>query len=360
MHKIRFLHIGDIHLGREFGESSGRAFDYSLRREEIWKSFERALDFATRNYVDLVLISGDLYENSTMNLSNFDRLAYLFRKYSNMVFIISLGNHDHLSEKSDYLKSICPDNVFIFGNYLEYIELKNYVRIYGFSWDRSEYKSFKMPRLRLDQNYINLLSIHGTVASSSDYLPLNIDDLEDMGFDYIALSHIHKPGQIGKRTFYSGCLESMSFNDLGDRGGYLVDIDSSHFSYKFINFTQRQYFDLEFDLSDLESNSKLFLALDEFLQDIGSENFIRLRLIGENSDLDLMKAREILSEKFFYFELVDMTSSILDLDLLAKENEYNLLGKYLKYIRDNYGGREEKALIELALEAFPWRDKNEA
>lgn len=355
---VKILHIGDIHLGREFSIEGILGNKARLRSEEIWKTFENSLEFARDNQVDIVLIPGDLYENSHITISNLDRIVFLFEKYNNLEFIISLGNHDHISPKSQYLRSRSPENVYIFGSMMEYVEIDN-TRVYGFSWENVEYNYFKMPFIELDKNYNNILSIHGTNTSISDYLPINVNEIENIGFDYVALAHIHIPGQVGERTFYSGCLEPLSFSDIGKRGGYFVELYNGETVSRFVEFSTRQYEVLEFDLSTIKDNRELYGEIDGLLKEIDEKNFLKLKLTGKNDNLDIGQIENIFCHRFFYFEILNLTEKAIDLNLIIENNRKNLLGKYLKYVIENYSDKEQKALIDIGLEVFPWRDEFE-
>ncbi len=49
---------------------------------------------------------------------------------------------------------------------------------------------------------INILITHGSLDSGIDenreYNPLTTKELRELGFDYVALGHIHKPDYVGK------------------------------------------------------------------------------------------------------------------------------------------------------------------
>ncbi|MFB0971831.1 MAG: DNA repair exonuclease [Tissierellia bacterium] len=358
--KFKILHLGDIHLGREFSLEGVVGSAFSLRREEIWKTFEMALEFAKNSDVKIVLIPGDLYENDSMSLSNLDRLNYLFEKYGDINFVISLGNHDHISVKSEYLASNSPKNVYIFSESLEYVEIEQKVRIYGFSWSKVEYEYFEIPEVSLDDNYINILSIHGTNSPANNYLPLDIPKLESWGFDYIALGHIHKPGRIGEKTYYSGSIEPLSFSDIGERGGFLIDFTNGNHMVNFVNFASRQYRILEVDVTGIVNNIELYACVEELIKNIDEKDFLKINFFGKHNNLELEQLNNIFGQRFFYFELVDLTTSLIDVDVLLYENKNNLLGKYLTHVLENYSGKEQEKLINIGIEVFPWREEFEA
>ena len=126
----KILHISDIHLEAEFSSNNVFGFNYFKRREEIWNTFEEILKYSKNENIKIILISGDIYENHYVTVSALDRLAYLLNSYSDIKFFITLGNHDHISSKSKYLKTLLNDNIHIFENKLEFKEVDN-IRIYG-------------------------------------------------------------------------------------------------------------------------------------------------------------------------------------------------------------------------------------
>lgn len=357
--KIKILHIADVHLGRDFNFSSKKVNESQVRKEEIWDSFEKALIFAEDEGVEIVLIPGDLYDNDKMTKSNLDRLAYILAKYQKLRFYISLGNHDHLSPKSDYLKKICSKNVHIFSNTLEFREYKN-IRIYGFSWDRVEYQKNPLNLVDLDETYTNILAIHGMDVSISDYMPLDINYLEDLGFDYIALGHIHQPKKAGRLSYYPGSLEPMSFNNLGPHGGLLVELTGKEVKVDFIKMAQRSYYDLDFDVSEISANKDLFKGLMKVFVDIKRTDIIRLNLLGRKSkNLDFEELEAVLKRDYSLIYLVDKTSPKINFQRLLASNKDNIIGRYFDYVFNNFDERDQRQLVKIGLESFDLGDNYE-
>lgn len=357
--KIKILHIADVHLGRDFNFSSKKVNESQVRKEEIWDSFEKSLSFAEDEGVEIVLIPGDLYDNDKITKSNLDRLSFIFAKFSKMRFYISLGNHDHLSPKSDYLKKISSKNVHIFSDFLEYREYKN-IRIYGFSWDRVEYQKNPLRFIDLDKSYTNILSIHGTDSSLSDYLPLDIKYLEDLGFDYIALGHIHQPKKAGRLSYYPGCLEPLSFNNLGPHGGLLVEFSGKEAKVDFIKMAQRSYYDLDFDVSEISANKDLFKGLMKIFTDIKRTDIIRLNLLGRKSkNLDFEELETILKRDYSLIYIVDKTSPKINFQRLLAANKDNIIGRYFDYVFNNYDEKDQRQLVKIGLESFDLGDSYE-
>ena len=69
-----------------------------------------------------------------------------------------------------------------------------------------------------DKNKINIFLTHGDLdgAENSDirYNPISKTMLHSLGFDYVALGHIHKRIQ-DREIVYPGSLVSLGFDELG-------------------------------------------------------------------------------------------------------------------------------------------------
>ena len=357
--KIKILHLADLHLGKEFSLDSIVSKDYSIRREEIWRTFENAINYASSAGVELVLLAGDNYENETMTISNLDRMAHIIGRYPDIQFFIIFGNHDHISSKSEYLKSIVPENVKIFDAQLEYVEYKN-IRVYGYSWDRLEYYDIPFDYPLLDSSYFNILLLHATVSSSSNYLPINPRELEVHGFDYLALGHIHNPGQISESGYYAGSIEPMSFNNLDDHGGYLLEVKGSNKQVSFIKFATRNYHKPTVDLTDVMTTSMAADLVTEELSSAHGHDYIELRLVGRKSKyIDIEELGMILTNKYDNIRIINDTREDIDIDAIINENKDNIVGKYFQEIYNNYEGKELKTLQDIGIVSMVAEDKLE-
>src|SRR5699024_9332339 len=169
-----------------------------------------------------LFITGDIFEEDVFNLGDIRRLRDSFLTLNDTKIIISTGNHDTLKKSSLYELIEWPENVYIFGNKniekFEFQELNTV--IWGFSWEKNEYKSSDFLEVQdLDPNKTNILLIHGDLTNSeSNYLPLDKNKLVSIGFNYIALGHIHKPKLISEKIAYCGSPEPLDFGETGVHG----------------------------------------------------------------------------------------------------------------------------------------------
>lgn len=349
--RIKLLHMADIHLQRSFGQSSRLVVDQELRREELWLSLEGSLSYALDSGVSCVLIAGDIFENGTMTFANLERLAYIFNSFKDLDIFIVFGNHDHIGRKTNYLKTLVGPNIYIFDDKLTYIE-KGGLRIYGFSWSRLNYSTMPFSYPKLDPSYFNILLVHGTDSIRSDYLPLDINQLEDVGFDYIALGHIHKRQKTGKKAFYPGSLEPLDASELGPHGPILVEIIGRDIKVEFLDLASRTYHNLKYDLSDEWDNFGLANSIKKLISTYEESDLLSIELEGlrdQNIDIDEFASHLELSHE--NIKIIDKTSLAIDLDRIIEDNQDNIIGEYFSYVGKNYQGQKKEMLIQIGIDA---------
>ncbi|MCD8119952.1 MAG: exonuclease SbcCD subunit D [Lachnospiraceae bacterium] len=108
---MKFLHIGDLHLGRSIGE-----FDLIEDQKYI---LDQILDIARQRAVDAVLIAGDVYDKSIPSEAAVRLLDYFIRRLVGErlpAFLIS-GNHDS-DERMNFGSSLFRANgIYIAAKY---------------------------------------------------------------------------------------------------------------------------------------------------------------------------------------------------------------------------------------------------
>ncbi len=331
---VKFLHTGDIHLGLKFRNSNLSKEKAEERRNELWSTFSRILDYTKTNSIDFLFIAGDLFEEDYFSLLDLNRLNAMFESIHNTNIIISAGNHDTYGLDSLYRRIVWPENVTIFDNQLGKIEFpdKNLV-VYGYSWDfktKNDQGLLLGLKDRLDKDKRNVLIIHGDVLSSSEYLNLNMKDLEALGMDYIGLGHIHKPQFILPNIAYCGSPEPLNFGETGQRGfieGQFVDKD---LKTQFIPFSKRTYLYFDLEINENMTQKDILDEIDKLTLD-RNDDFIRIDLKGLiNSQIDLDQVKNQLGDKYYYIDLVDNTNFDYDLDGILLENENNIIYDFIK------------------------------
>lgn len=366
--KIRFLHTADLHLGASQSASPTVANE---RRQETLLTLERIFSICKKNEIPLMLISGDLLENNSIEPKFFESFLRQIMLHPEITVVFSAGNHDPLTADSPFLNYKLPENLIVLGIEDECRELKNIpVRIYGKSFG-SVYmcgkNNFSIPAI--EDEKLNIMVLHGDFAgdTSGDYNPISRQFIELSKMDYIALGHIHAfsaPEKLGKTYYaYSGTPEPHGFDEMGVKGVIVGEISKTNFRYEFIPTARRRYEAVNIDISKASNSSEAAEIIKSSLNDRFGEayenNFYKIILEGEISADTLLDTDEIgarLRENIYFLKLRDNTVPHINLQILRNEN--SLKGKFVNLMLERIENADEsekekleKALI-IGLKAF--------
>ncbi len=360
MNSVKILHCADIHIGA--AESSlGTLAD--SRRAETLITFEKIINLACENAIDILLIAGDLFNSNNIEKSFTDRVFECFSSIPNTKVVFAAGNHDPLNSESPFKKDTLPNNLFVLDtkdSYIEFSELNT--RVYG--------KSFKevymqgQPRFTLtpDDNFINLMCIHGELRSDlgSDYNSITSDFVKTSGMDYIALGHVHKRTDIGKigdtYAAYCGCPEGQGFDELGEKGVYIGEVSKGVCNMQFVPTAKRMHITENIDISDLTSSNeisdKVLQVIKEKYADNFADNLYKIILTGEINENAVISLPEIsarLNDTLYFAKLRDKTEFKIDFEALSQEN--TLKGIFVKNMlsRIESADGDQKQLLKNAL-----------
>ena len=366
MQTVKILHTADIHIGA--AESFLKA-EASKRRFETLLTFEKIIDLAIERNVDVIAISGDLFDSNKVDSRFIDAV---FEKMANCgkKIIFCGGNHDPLNADSPFLNRDLPDNLYILGKEDECITFEDIsLKCYGRSFTDVYLKGEERFSLATDKDYVNLMVQHGELKSdlSSDYNSITPTFVKNSGMDYIALGHVHKKTPIGKlqNTYfaYCGCPEGQGFDELDEKGVYIGEIGKGVCNLEFVPVSKRQHIHHITDITDLCSNEEIYRKITSELQDkYGADfrdNLYKIELTGEISpDVKLIKT-EILSRleaDLYFVKIKDNSELKIDLEALAQEP--SLKGIFVKKMLEKQAlvNENEKTIyknaLKLGLKAF--------
>ena len=113
----------------------------------------------------------------------------------------------------------------IFTSKIEKVETEE-ANIYGVGFEDFYCEKSEIENIILeDKNKINILITHGSLNASDklqlEYNPINKNKLKEVGFDYVALGHIHKLDyntEENQNIIYPGSTIAMGFDELGKHG----------------------------------------------------------------------------------------------------------------------------------------------
>ncbi len=233
------MHIGDVHLDTTFYSK-----DNEIReklRQSLRESFSAVIDDCIKEDVNALLIAGDLFDNHQLSFQTEQLLINGFTKLkeNGINVYYATGNHDPGDEKFRVNSIQWPDNVTVFSNdkvcKLEVLDKNQQMvaKIVSVGHENSKearnlLKNF--PNKEDTVPHVGLVHAMVTNATGVDkhdrYLPCTKEDLEEKGYDYWALGHIHQYQKISENNsiYYCGNLQGRHPRESGEKGGLLVTI----------------------------------------------------------------------------------------------------------------------------------------
>lgn len=353
---MKFIHIADMHFDSPFVNLSEKDIMGDLRRLEQRKVFKKIIEYIKENNIKYFFISGDLYEHKYIKQSTIDYINKLFEEIPETNIYIAPGNHDPYTKNSYYNKYNWSKNVKIFGPKVEKIETQD-ANIYGYGFDNFYCSDSGVENIEIEQTEKpNILIIHGNIDGSTiedmQYNSMSKKMLQEKGFDYVALGHIHKKDyntEENQKIVYPGSTISLGFDELGEHGMIVGDVEKNKLETQFIKLDDKQFTKRELNVDNIYSKEELIEKINEL--EIEENNYVEIILIGnrnfEINKYDLIKY--ILNNNII--KIKDNTKIAYNLEKL--ENENTLKGLFIKEMNKklkNAETEEEKEIIEKSIE----------
>lgn len=363
---MKFVHIADVHFDCPFVSLSVRDSLSDMRRLEQRDVFKKVINYIKENNVNYLFISGDLYENEYVKQSTITYINNLFLDIPETRIFISPGNHDPYLKNSYYAEFNFAPNVYIFKGKLECKELSD-INVYGAGFQDFYCKDLNYSSLNVLQNdKPNILVMHasleGGTEENREYNPVSYKRLDDLGMDYIALGHIHKPffnDTKMQKIVYPGSLVSLGFDELGEHGMIAGEIDENRvLNYEFIKLDDTEFAIYEQNVDNIFANEELVECLNELKLD--ENKFFEIYLVGSrNFEINTNQIFKLITKPNI-LKIKDNTKSKYNLNEI--QNEKNLRGLFVREMinklnqvnLDNnvYSEEEIKRAIEIGLDAL--------
>lgn len=360
MNSVKILHCADIHIGAAESFLGARA---DSRQAETLITFEKIINIARENTVDILLIAGDLFNSNNIENSFIDRVFDCFASIPDIKIVYAAGNHDPLNAESPFKKYVLPENLYVLETKdccLEFSELNTH--IYGKSFKEVYMQGTSRFSITPNPDFINIMCIHGELKSDlgSDYNSITNEFITNSGMDYIALGHVHKQTAIEKvgntHIAYCGCPEGQGFDELGEKGIYLGEISKNSCNLQFVPTAKRMHICESVNISGLsnsaEISERIINDLKQKYSDNFSENLYKIILTGyidENTVISISEISSRLNDVTYFSKLRDKTEVNLDFVALSQEN--TLKGIFVKNMlsRIEQADDSEKELLKSAL-----------
>ena len=351
---MKFMHAADIHFDSPFATLAGKGKFAQERRLEQRKVMKEMVEYIKENNIPYFFIAGDLYEQDYIKKSTVEYVNQLFTEIPNTKIFITPGNHDPYIKNSFYATYKWAPNVHIFSENIEKIDF-NGIHIYGFGFTDFYCKHSEIEEIEIEEpDDINILITHGSLDSGIDenreYNPLTTKELRELGFDYVALGHIHKPDYVGKNIVYPGSPISLGFDELGDRGFIAGNIDEKNkeLKLKFIKTSAKTFAEYSLDTSEINSEEELIEKINNTQFD--DNKFYKIILVGkcsfnidENKILDLVNIENII-------RIRNHTQAKYEIEEIA--NQVSLKGLFAKRILEKIQNTEDEQEKNQLISAF--------
>lgn len=359
---MKIIHCSDLHLDSKM-ESNLDKDKARQRKNEILLSFQNMLDYANENNVKVIIIAGDLFDKSKVSVKAKNMVKDAILANPKIDFIYLKGNHDEENIMTDEI----PNNLKIFNgdNWTSYRYDENIV-ITGIEFGKKDnYEIYKS--LMLNQNDFNIVVLHGQEANYADKKDkteiINIKELKNKNIDYLALGHIHKykKEKLDNRGIYcySGCLEGRGFDECGDKGFVVLDIENNKLNTEFIKNSIRNLEEVEVDITDTMTTTEVERRIDEKLKNMSKDNLIKVILVGKvdiDSERDIDYLWRIYNNEFYFLKIYDKTT--LKINYLDYENDVSLKGEFIRMVlKENLSDEEKKQIIITGIKALSGEDE---
>lgn len=354
---MKFVHIADMHFDTAFTTLDTKKNIGDLRRLEQRNVFKQIIEYIKQEQIEYFFIAGDLYEQEYIRQNTIEYINQLFQTIPNTKILIAPGNHDPFISNSFYAQFQWSKNVHIFSSKIEKISTEE-ADIYGFGFDDFYCKDCGIEKFKIeDENKLNILIIHGSLDGGSvqnaEYNPIKKNILQQKGFDYVALGHIHKTNfnaRENNNIIYPGSTISFGFDELGEHGMMVGNLEKNKLELNFIKLDNRIFQEINLDISNVFSEEELIEKLNELNLEKNTENKIILTGVRNfeikiNHILKLIQNEKIIKIK-------NATKINYNLEEISKEN--NLRGIFVKELlkkleNEEYSREEILQAIEIGL-----------
>jgi len=304
---MKFSHISDTHLG---------LVQYGLeeREQDIYDSFNQAIDISIKDKVDFVIFAGDIFHTPNPSGTAILQMANALKrlKQNEIESFFVLGEHDisriratpipyvyHNLEFSKYVgrgEPVYYKDVMIIG--LDKIRKNEMTgleeRFSGIESLASKHNGHKI--LVLHQGITEVNKFAGEINSTD--LPKN--------FTYYAMGHLHDKfikqyEHLKGPLAYPGSTEMTTSEGIKEteKGFFEVDISEEDAKPEWIKLDTRSQFSTKIEFSEIDSEID---ELNEKISRLEKKPIIEIKIHGENLEREVIEGKILdLASKSLHF-----------------------------------------------------------
>lgn len=238
---MRILHTSDWHLGLSLHHRS--------LLEEQRECIRQMVRVVREEQIHTVIVSGDVFDSrvaSSEAIALYSSAMTQICRECGADMVVIAGNHDGAARLASCSALLARSGLYVTGKLPQQIQpyRKENVEIFAIPYFHIDEVRNRYPQRRIDSyeaamqclcgeirsiwspECCHILAAHayvtGAELSESDQAALlggaqQIGAQVFEGFDYVALGHLHRPQQPGRRVYYSGSPFSYSFGEAGQQ-----------------------------------------------------------------------------------------------------------------------------------------------
>jgi DNA repair exonuclease SbcCD nuclease subunit len=369
--------MADVHLGARHDDLGPTA---AAQRERQFAAFQRAIELALAEKVDLVLICGDLFDSNSQPRRSVERAAAELGRLAarHIPVVVIPGTHDCYEPGSIYRVFDLAELAGVEGGELVTVLTDRREQV-DFPAIGVTVLSHVFPAKRASESPLTSMRaaalaargdgtraknwligmIHGSVAVpgrfEQDEVLVTEQEIADSGLDYLALGHWHsfREARAGRTTYaYSGAPEPVALDQDGAGQVLLVNLEEKAgqraVSIEARPVGQTRFRKLEIDAASIASQA----ALDATLRELADANLVLdARLVGvrhDELDLNVDELTQQLEGRFLRLRVRDASAVALPDVALAPPD--TILGALTRDFRSRIDDHETRGDTERAAE----------
>lgn len=349
---MKIIHCADLHLDSKMTANLSKE-QAKERKMEILRTFSRMVDYAAKNGVRVVIIAGDLFDTRNVSATARNLVRDTILQHPHIDFLYLKGNHDY----DNFLSKLdeIPENLKLFEDSWKSYSYGNVV-ISGLELSK-ENQVTAYNSLVLDHGVYNVVTLHGQITDygiKDKAEIINLDSLKNKNIDYLALGHVHEyqAGQLDARGVYcySGCLEGRGFDECGDKGFVLLDIDEKSLtaSLEFVPIAYRNLYTLPVDVTGVMTTQEAAAKMEEALanKEYSSRSLVKFVLEGEvdvESEINCDFLKDMFEDYYFFEKVYNRTK--LRMNYKDYQKDVSLKGEFIRMVLGSDLDEERKSEI---------------
>ena len=293
---MKFSHISDTHLG---------LIQYGLeeREQDIYDSFNQAIDISIQDKVDFVIFAGDIFHTPNPSGTAILQMANALKrlKENEIESFFVLGEHDISRVRSTPIPYVYHN--LEFSKYVGRGEPVYYkdVMIVGFDKIRKnemtglEEKFLRVESLANDHKGHKILVLHQGITEVNKFAgEVNSTDLPK-NFTYYAMGHLHDKflkqyDHLKGPLAYPGSTEMTTSEGIKEteKGFFKVDISDDEAKPEWIKLDTRPQISVKTEFENIDSVIK---ELNEKISGLEKKPIIEIKIHGENLERDTIEGK---------------------------------------------------------------------